>query len=210
MTQRVLIAAGGDLRRALVEQFAFAKDTDVAEADSAEGALDLLAAGPCDLLIVGGEVFVPLPEARARGFHAPAILLARAEDEPTLGDHYDAVLLRPFRFSRLFARIAALGARPDSGGVPPLTEKEAALLARLARARGAIVARETLLAEVWGYGSGVATHTLETHIHRLRRKLERAPRRRLQLKTAPGGYLLATDGGAADALELAAGRLNGH
>ena len=52
-----------------------------------------------------------------------------------------------------------------------LTEKEAAILAYLVRAEGRTVPREELLAEVWGYDAGVATHTLETHVYRLRRKI---------------------------------------
>lgn len=52
-----------------------------------------------------------------------------------------------------------------------LTDKEAALLNCLHR-HDAPVDRETLLREIWGYGDGVSTHTLETHIYRLRQKLE--------------------------------------
>ena len=52
-----------------------------------------------------------------------------------------------------------------------LTEKEAAILAYLVHAEGRTVPREELLAEVWGYDAGVATHTLETHVYRLRRKI---------------------------------------
>lgn len=52
-----------------------------------------------------------------------------------------------------------------------LTEKEAALLNFLFR-KGKAVDKETLLREIWGYGEGISTHTLETHIYRLRQKLE--------------------------------------
>ncbi len=52
-----------------------------------------------------------------------------------------------------------------------LTDKEAALLNCLHR-HDAPVDRETLLREIWGYGDGISTHTLETHIYRLRQKLE--------------------------------------
>lgn len=52
-----------------------------------------------------------------------------------------------------------------------LTEKEAALLNYLFR-QGKPVDKETLLREIWGYGDGISTHTLETHIYRLRQKLE--------------------------------------
>ncbi|WP_299442587.1 winged helix-turn-helix domain-containing protein [uncultured Rhodospira sp.] len=76
-----------------------------------------------------------------------------------------------------------------SGRVVALTEKEAAILACLRAADGP-VARDVLLARVWGYGDGVSTHTLETHIHRLRRKIEPDPRQPSLLRTDDGGYSL--------------------
>lgn len=71
-----------------------------------------------------------------------------------------------------------------------LTEKEAAILKHLFRAGDAVVGRETLLGEVWGYNAGVTTHTLETHIYRLRQKIERDPSNAELLVTEPGGYRL--------------------
>ena len=56
---------------------------------------------------------------------------------------------------------------------------------------GKSVSRETLLGEVWGYNAGVNTHTLETHIYRLRQKIERDPATATLLVTAEGGYRLA-------------------
>ena len=53
-----------------------------------------------------------------------------------------------------------------------LTEKETSILRYLYRADRKPVSRETLLQEVWGYNSGVTTHTLETHVYRLRQKIE--------------------------------------
>jgi len=70
-----------------------------------------------------------------------------------------------------------------------LTEKEAAILKFLYRA-GRTIGRETLLGEVWGYNAGVTTHTLETHVYRLRRKIERDPAKAEILVTEPGGYRL--------------------
>lgn len=70
-----------------------------------------------------------------------------------------------------------------------LTEKETALLDYLAGAAGA-VAREQLLAEIWGYGAGLDTHTLETLVYRLRRKIERDPAHAELLVTEGGGYRL--------------------
>jgi DNA-binding response OmpR family regulator len=71
-----------------------------------------------------------------------------------------------------------------------LTEKEAAMLDLLWHAAGAVVPRDALLAQVWGYQAGLSTHTLETHVYRLRRKIERDPARAELLITELGGYRL--------------------
>ncbi len=71
-----------------------------------------------------------------------------------------------------------------------LTEKETSILKYLYRAGSKVVGRDTLLAEVWGYNSGVTTHTLETHIYRLRQKIELDPSSAEILVTEAGGYRL--------------------
>lgn len=71
-----------------------------------------------------------------------------------------------------------------------LTEKETAILKYLYRAGDRIVKRDTLLNEVWGYNAGVTTHTLETHVYRLRQKIEPDPERTSLLVTDSGGYRL--------------------
>ena len=104
---------------------------------------------------------------------------------------------KPFRFAELLARIRAhLRQRESSeealfrigpytfqpgakhligekGNKLRLTEKETAILRFLYRAGQAVISREVLLREVWGYNANVTTHTLETHIYRLRQKIER-------------------------------------
>jgi DNA-binding response OmpR family regulator len=72
-----------------------------------------------------------------------------------------------------------------------LTEKETSILKYLFRAGDRAVSRDVLLNEVWGYNAGVTTHTLETHIYRLRQKIERDPAKAAILVTDPGGYRLA-------------------
>jgi DNA-binding response OmpR family regulator len=71
-----------------------------------------------------------------------------------------------------------------------LTEKENTILKYLYRTGGSMVKRDTLLNEVWGYNAGVATHTLETHVYRLRQKIEIDPSNAQILVTEPGGYRL--------------------
>ena len=156
---------------------------------------------------------------RDSGFHGPIILIADAEadhdDLPRAGA--SDIVTRPFRFSSLLARIHAhlhpqdqshkatfrIGPylflpaegllQDDAGREIRLTEKEVAILEYLHRAGGRPVARDELLARVWGYNSGVTTHTVETHIYRLRRKLEPDPANARLLLTDAGGYALACD-----------------
>ena len=73
-----------------------------------------------------------------------------------------------------------------------LTEKETNILKYLYRATDGVVARDVLLHEVWGYNAGVTTHTLETHIYRLRQKIEPDPSNARILVTESGGYRLAS------------------
>lgn len=71
-----------------------------------------------------------------------------------------------------------------------LTEKETAILKFLYRAGEKVIGRDVLLGEVWGYNAGVTTHTLETHVYRLRQKIEQDPANAQILVTEPGGYRL--------------------
>ncbi len=71
-----------------------------------------------------------------------------------------------------------------------LTDKETNIIKFLYRAGGKVVGRDTLLDEVWGYNAGVTTHTLETHVYRLRQKIEKDPSNAQILVTEPGGYKL--------------------
>jgi DNA-binding response OmpR family regulator len=71
-----------------------------------------------------------------------------------------------------------------------LTEKETNILKFLYRSNDGVVPRDVLLHEVWGYNAGVTTHTLETHIYRLRQKIEPDPSNARLLVTESGGYRL--------------------
>jgi hypothetical protein len=123
---------------------------------------------------------------RTLGFFGKVIVIGAALEEA------DSALARPFRFADLLALLARPQNVPDvdTEANVRLTEKEAAILARLMRAEGATLSRAELLADVWGYGPTVSTRTLETHIHRLRRKIEPDPERPRRLLTEEGGYRL--------------------
>jgi DNA-binding response OmpR family regulator len=88
-----------------------------------------------------------------------------------------------------FKPSAKLLLTPDNKKVR-LTEKETSILKYLYRAGEQAVGRDILLHEVWGYNAGVTTHTLETHIYRLRQKIERDPSNAEILVTETGGYRL--------------------
>lgn len=76
-----------------------------------------------------------------------------------------------------------------------LTDKEVEILIYLYRAGGKIISRDVLLAEIWGYNAEVSTHTLETHIYRLRQKIEIEPEIGTLLMTEVGGYRLTAGPG---------------
>jgi DNA-binding response OmpR family regulator len=155
---------------------------------------------------------------RQNGFKAPIIMLTGhdTDSDTIMGLESGAndYVVKPFRFAVLLARIRtqlrqheasedavfAIGPysfRPASklllnpkGSKIRLTEKETAILRYLYRAGQRPVSREILLQEVWGYNSGVTTHTLETHIYRLRQKVERDAANPAILVTETGGYKL--------------------
>ena len=155
---------------------------------------------------------------RRNGFKAPIIMLTGhdTDSDTILGleSGADDYVTKPFRFPVLLARIRTLlrqyetsedavftigpySFRPSSklllnpkGSKVRLTEKESSILRYLYRAGQRPVSRETLLREVWAYNSGVTTHTLETHIYRLRQKIEKDAAAPAILVTVGGGYKL--------------------
>jgi DNA-binding response OmpR family regulator len=158
-------------------------------------------------------------EMRRAGVAAPIVMLTAADSEADtvfgLDSGANDYVTKPFRLSVLLARLRAHlrqsersdeavftigpysfqpGAKLmiDTSGRKKvrLTEKETAILKYLYRAGDRAIARDTLLGEVWGYNAGVTTHTLETHVYRLRQKIERDPAHAEILITEPGGYRL--------------------
>ena len=154
---------------------------------------------------------------RERGIKAPVIMLTASAEESDVVRGLDSgandYLAKPFRLNELLARLRAhlrsfessedaeikIGQyqfRPSArllldakGGKIRLTDKEAAILKYLYRA-GKAVARQMLLEAVWGYKQTITTHTLETHVYRLRQKIEVDPQNARILLTDGGGYRL--------------------
>ena len=158
---------------------------------------------------------------RRRDIYVPVILLHRDDHEYDIVRGLDAgandVVCAPFRMAELRARLRAqirayetseeailpIGPfefRPGSrvlvrratGARIKLTDKEAAVLKFLYRSDGP-VSRTTLLHEVWGYHARATTHTVETHIYRLRRKIEPEVGQITLLLNEDGGYWLARE-----------------
>ena len=155
---------------------------------------------------------------RKNGFKNPILMLTAQDSDADTVLGFDSgandYVTKPFRFAVLLARIRAhlrqyessddatfrIGQytfQPsskhlvnDKGNKLRLTEKETAILRYLYRAGQKVVTRDVLLREVWGYNSNVTTHTLETHIYRLRQKIERDPAHAQMLVTEAGGYKL--------------------
>ena len=157
-------------------------------------------------------------QLRTAGFKNPIIMLTGHDSEADtvmgLESGANDYIAKPFRFAVLLARMRAQlrqhetsddasfrigpytfqpGSKQlvtDAGVKLRLTEKETAILRFLYRAGQGVVSRDILLKEVWGYNAAVTTHTLETHIYRLRQKIEVDPAKAILLVTEAGGYKL--------------------
>jgi DNA-binding response OmpR family regulator len=155
---------------------------------------------------------------RREGFKSPILMLTgqTGEADEILGLESGAndYVTKPFRFPVLLARIRAALRQHDQsedvvftigpysfqpaakllengdGAKVRLTDKETSILKFLYRQGPKTISREVLLKEVWGYNNRVTTHTLETHIYRLRQKIERDPSNARLLVTDDGGYRL--------------------
>ncbi|WP_198373330.1 response regulator transcription factor [Roseomonas rosulenta] len=201
-------------------EFAPVEAASLAEAEarvSADGArFDLIL---LDIRLPDGDGRDYCARLRRDGYRMPVVMLTGADSEADVVSGLDAgandFIVKPFRLNELLARIRAQLRGYDSSEdavfkVGPylfrpsakqlhdqargkrirLTEKEAAILKFLYRAGGRPVPRTVLLNDVWGYNSNVTTHTLETHIYRLRQKIEPNPAETRLLVTEAGGYRL--------------------
>ncbi len=156
---------------------------------------------------------------RRNGVRSPIIMLTGADTDADTILGLDAgandYVTKPFRLGVLLARLRAqirqhersddamftigpytfqpsakLLVHNEDNKKVRLTDKEGAILKYLYRIGDRTVGRDVLLDEVWGYNAGVTTHTLETHVYRLRQKIEADPSNAEILVTEPGGYRL--------------------
>jgi DNA-binding response OmpR family regulator len=123
----------------------------------------------------------------AKPFRLPE-LLARVRAQLRVFDNSEDAVFAIGRYQ--FRPSARLLLEPARNRRIRLTDKESAILKFLYRAGGAPVPRPILLHEVWAYSSAANTHTLETHVYRLRQKIEVDPGRPQLLLTENGAYKL--------------------
>jgi len=202
------------------DAFAVVEAASAREAESRLFAVDAcFAAVIIDATLPDGDGQAVCAKIRANGLSIPVILMSGMGNTCATGD--TITIAKPFRLSALISRLrgrldewartvpqadAAVPIRigpyefsPDDKALHHgdanrrirLTEKEAAILSFLHRMGERAVPRQELLTEVWGYNPAVTTHTLETHIYRLRRKIEVDPAKACLLVTEAGGYRLA-------------------
>jgi DNA-binding response OmpR family regulator len=205
-------------------EFAPTEAASIAEAElvmaAREGRFDAII---LDLSLPDGDGRDLCAKFRRSGVKIPIIMLTGAGEEADVVKGLDSgandYIGKPFRLAELLARIRAqlrtfensedavfdigpyvfrpsakLLQEPARNRRIRLTEKEAAILKFLYRAGTKPVARQVLLNEVWGYNAAVTTHTLETHIYRLRQKIEPDPANARLLLTEGGGYRLDPQG----------------
>ena len=168
-----------------------------------------------DIRLPDGNGIEICRKLRERGFAKPIIMLTGQNAEEDIISSLEAgandYVIKPMRMGELLARVksqlwqhkASDTARFSIGGlsfVPAnkllkspddarkviLTEKESTILKYLYRAHPNCVPKEELLAEVWGFQNGLSTHTVETHIYRLRQKIKRLTTKNIITTTALG------------------------
>lgn len=156
---------------------------------------------------------------RQRGFAMPIIMMTGSNSEADTISGLDAgandYIAKPFKAGELLVRIRAQLRQYERGAditfaigdykfrpsvnalltiegqvIVHLTDRETALLNRLYQAGGDVVSRPALLRELWGVGPSIQTHTLETHIYRLRKKIEKITSNGNFIITESNGYKL--------------------
>ena len=226
LAEQIALAGGGGEFRAVEAGTAAEAAAKLDEGDARYDAVLL------DVGLPDGDGRELCAKLRREGRRMPVIMLTGADAEQDVVRGLDAgandYVAKPFRVGELLARVRAqlrvfdnsedavfalgpyvfrpaarLLLEPARNRKVRLTDKESGILKFLHRAAGRPVPRQVLLNEVWGYNAAVTTHTLETHVYRLRQKIEPDPSRARLLLTEGGGYRLdpraGLDGAAAHA-----------
>jgi DNA-binding winged helix-turn-helix (wHTH) protein len=189
MKKIILMQVPAAVKQALLEHLGSAGDFEII---SVERAADLAVTDP-DLVIAGIAAHVPgcpvlqLTFARTQKLGALLRQTGQMLAQPVL--YIDDISLGDYIFKPQEKVLSREGGAKESEDIT-LTDREVDILAYLARCRRMPVSREMLLKNVWQYQEGVDTHTLETHIYRLRQKIEASADNPRLLLTVEGGYRL--------------------
>jgi DNA-binding response OmpR family regulator len=209
-SSRVIVVEAAPMLAVLLADRLREDGIDVVSSPDLEEALDR--SGLLTVIITTPEAWPleALLKSRA-GRLAPVIALISADQSVPISTV--TVLERPARLDTL---VTAVRAVPRSAGLiigplaldvktrfltdrsgtelARLTEKEAEILAALLRAPSREIERDAVMREIWRYHDAAQSHTMETHIYRLRRKLAAVePSLAGAIETIPGGYRLRFD-----------------
>lgn len=221
MMKILLIERDTDLREVLCEQLSNTNRFDVFKSSDGPETSKLLSNQTFDLIVVdlhpSGPVSLELNALiRETELECAILVITKENDVPAhvfgSDKRISDYIKKPFKFTDLLTRIDFLSQKPDDPKllIGPytfqpavkllltenkeeirLTEKETSMLLFLYHSKDYVVQRDTLLHEVWGYSTDVTTHTLETHVYRLRQKMKPGPGDTDLLVTEAGGYRLA-------------------
>ena len=220
MMKILLIERDTDLREVLCEQLSNTNRFDVFKSSDVPETSKLLSIQTFDLIVVdlhpSGPVSLGLNDLiRETELECAILVITNENDVPAhvfgsdkkISDY----IKKPFKFIDLLSRIDFLLKKRDettlligpytfqpvmklllteSSEEIRLTEKETSMLLFLYHSKDYVVQRDTLMHEVWGYSTDVTTHTLETHVYRLRQKMKPGPGDTDLLVTEAGGYRL--------------------
>ena len=221
MMKILLIERDIDLREVLCEQFGNTNRFEVFKSSNIPETSKLLSDQTFDVIVVdlhpNGPVSLELSGLiRETDLECPVLVITNENDVPAhvfgSDKRISDYIKKPFKFTDLLSRIDFLFQKRDettlligpytfqpamklllteSSKEIRLTEKETSMLLFLYHSKDYVVQRDTLLNEVWGYSTDVTTHTLETHVYRLRQKMKLSPGDTDLLMTEAGGYRLA-------------------
>ena len=207
MPNILLLSDNKDFAADLSEQIMlYAHDFTVLPQDDENSLIDM---------IILDEKAEDLENLRTHHPNTPIILLQKEGDDSVTSSVLNHVIFKPLSLEKLLNQIQAginlldnseagylsfnrYELRPlqkeiyneRNGETIKLTEKEVAIIKFLYKNKDKIVAKNDLLQEVWGYSPDVSTHTIETHIYRLRQKVEHDDASAQLIVTEDGGYKL--------------------
>ena len=221
MMKILLIERDTDLREVLCEQLSNTNRFDVFKSSDIPETSKLLSNQTFDAIVVDLHPSGPVSRELSgliceTDLECPVLVITNENDVPAhvfgSDKRISDYIKKPFKFTDLLSRIDFLFQKRDettlligpytcqpamklllteSSKEIRLTEKETSMLLFLYHSNDYVVQRDTLLNEVWGYSTDVTTHTLETHVYRLRQKMKLSPGDTDLLMTEAGGYRLA-------------------